>query len=336
MLDPTLLQAGLLLAAFVSAAEVASRLIRLTRSWLIEVASAKPEWRSSHKTPTPQGGGLGLVAACLVVTAAGLVIWRAPILPLLPLAAAILGLTALGFRDDRTPMPWRVKLAIQFACAALALLALPPVPEAWRFAGLAHAIIVLSLVGFLNLVNFVDGIDEITAAHAVPALIALALAGLLGWLTPASGVLAAATAGATAGFWWWNRHPARIFLGDSGSLPLGLVLGWLAWSLALSGAPAAALLMLGYPLADGGLTLLRRFVAGARLTQPHRDHAYQRAVDTGLPTRRVSAAVALTSFALAVLALTTLLAPHPIIAWGALFVGATWLLVLLTGWLRRP
>lgn len=209
-------------------------------------------------------------------------------------------------------------------------------PEGWRFAGLAHAIIVLSLVGFLNLVNFVDGIDEITAAHAIPALVALALAGLLSHIAPASSVLAAATAGATAGFWWWNRHPARIFLGDSGSLPLGLILGWLAWSLALNGAPAAALLILGYPLADGSLTLLRRFVAGARLTQPHRDHAYQRAVDTGLPTRRVSAAVVLTSFALAILALTTLLAPHPIIAWGALFVGATWLLILLTGWLRRP
>lgn len=118
MADPTLLYAGILLAASVSAAEVASRLIRLTRPWLIEVASAKPEWRSSHKTPTPQGGGLGLVTACLAVTAIGLAIWGVPILPLLPLAAAILGLTTLGFRDDRTPMPRRLKLAIQFACAA--------------------------------------------------------------------------------------------------------------------------------------------------------------------------------------------------------------------------
>lgn len=320
-----------LLVAFVAAAALAALLIGLTRPWLIRVASAKPEWRSSHKVPTPQGAGLGLIAAALAIT--GIALARAPILPLLPLAAAVLGLTALGFWDDRRPLPWRLKLALQFACAALALLALPPIPEAWRFAGLTHAIIAISLVGFLNLVNFVDGIDEITAAHAIPALIALALAALL---DGSSGLIAAATAGATTGFWWWNRHPARIFLGDSGSLPVGLILGWLAWSLALNGAPAAALLLLGYPLADGGLTLLRRFLAGARLTQPHRDHAYQHAVDTGLPTRRVSAAVALSSLALAVLALTTVLAPHPIIAWGALFVGATWLLILLTGWLKRP
>ena len=141
--------------------------------------------------------------------------------------------------------------------------------------------------------------------------------------------------GAVAGFWLWNRHPARIFLGDSGSLPLGLLTGWLALVLGLHGHWPSAILILLYPLLDSCITLARRLARGAPLTQPHRDHAYQRAVDTGLPVRRVAAAVALISCGAATLAFVALFAPHPAIGIAALALGLVWVLLPLAGWLRR-
>ncbi|KAF0136811.1 MAG: glycosyl transferase family protein, partial [Xanthobacteraceae bacterium] len=148
-------------------------------------------------------------------------------------------------------------------------------------------------------------------------------------------LIAAAAFGAMIGFWWWNRHPARIFLGDAGSLPVGLLLGWLSLLLAGQGHAAAALLVLAYPLADGGSTLLRRLLAGKRLTEPHRDHAYQAAVDSGLSAPRVSLTVALVSLACAVLAVTSILADHAVVGVGCLAIGLAWVLAPIVGWLRR-
>ncbi len=150
------------------------------------------------------------------------------------------------------------------------------------------------LVAVVNFTNFVDGIDEISVAHAVPALAVPIGLTLLGGLTRDYGIVSAAALGALVGFWWWNRHPARIFLGDSGSLPLGLLLGWLAIASALSVHPALGMLVILYPMAEGGTTILRRLVRRQRLTEPHREHAYQRAVDHGVATRIVSGTIALT------------------------------------------
>lgn len=329
--------------AALAAAVVSWSLIALTRPWLARIASAKPNARSSHATPTPQGAGLGMVAAIVGVSAALILLPGPPERGILHLFASLIGLAALGFADDISPLPWTAKLAAQGACVLVALAGLPasasilPWPDLiWpNLIWAERAVTALALLAFLNIVNFVDGIDEITAAHALPALALIALASLISAVPPGSGILAASGFGAVAGFWLWNRHPARIFLGDSGSLPLGLLIGWLALSLALNGRWTAAILIVLYPALDGAITLVRRLVAGQRLTQPHRDHAYQRAVDTGLSAPRVAATVALVSAATAVLALVALAAPHPAVAVGALATGLAWTLFPIMSWLRR-
>jgi UDP-N-acetylmuramyl pentapeptide phosphotransferase/UDP-N-acetylglucosamine-1-phosphate transferase len=303
--------------------------------WLGRVAAAMPDARSSHVVPTPQGGGIGVVAAVLAASLPALYLSGALSLPPLACSIGLLALGALGFADDSRPLGWRSKLAAQALVALGAAACLPHAAFAPLPAPVALFLSTAVLLTAINLVNFIDGIDEITVAHSAPALAAATIAALLGGLTLAGGPLAAAGLGATLGFWAWNRHPAKIFLGDSGSLPLGLLLGWLALAFAAAGHAAAAVLILLYPLADGGLTLVLRLGRGERLTKPHRDHAYQRAVDTGVPMRRVAATVAIVSAGNALLALATVLAPHPAVGIGALALGLVWTLVPILGWLRR-
>ena len=306
--------------------------------WLQRVASARPEARSSHRLPTPQGAGLAVTGAVVIIWLAALALLgrfdgRSAIL-----AAALVGAMIVGFIDYIRPLPWRLKLVAQALCAAAATMALPAGWPGAFSTGLAladGAIATLVLVAVMNIVNFIDGIDGITAAHSVPAFAVMALAALSSVLPVITGLVAAAAFGAMIGFGWWNRHPARIFLGDAGSLPVGLMLGWLSLLLAGRGHAAAALLVLAYPLADGGSTLLRRLLAGKRLTQPHRDHAYQRAVDTGLSAPRVTRTVALVSLACAVLAVTSILADHAVVGVGCLAIGLAWILAPIVGWLRR-
>lgn len=326
------------LATVVAAFALSWLAIAALRPWLGRVAAARPDARSSHRTVTPQGAGIGVVAAILVAGGAATLLAGAGDARLLALLAAVVGLTVLGFADDMRPLAWRPKLAAQALAAVLAVASLPPeaslVPPALFWAERAAATV--ALVATVNIVNFIDGIDEITLAHAAPAFALAAAAGLLIPAGGATGALAAAGLGAMLGFWPWNRHPAAIFLGDSGSLPLGLILGWLALNLALAGQPMAGLLMLLYPLADGGITLVRRFIAGRRLTEPHRDHAYQRAVDGGVGAPRVALTVALVSAATATLGLASIFAGNP---WIAAALGAAAIvaaLVPIAVWLRRP
>ncbi len=306
--------------------------------WLQRVASARPNARSSHRVPTPQGAGLAVTGAVVLVWFGALSIYGDIDTRAMMLSAALAGASLIGFIDDIWPQPWPLKLAAQSICAMMAAAALPagwPGALSTGFVLADGALAALVLVALINIVNFVDGIDEITVSHSVPAFAVMTLAAWAGLLSLAFGIVAAAALGSMIGFWWWNRHPARIFLGDAGSLPVGLLLGWLGLLIAGRGHVAAALLVLAYPLADGGSTLLRRLVAGKRLTQPHRDHAYQVAVDSGLTVRQVSRTVLLVSLVCGTLAMTAILAGGGWIGIGTLAIGLVWVAIPIIGWLRR-
>jgi UDP-N-acetylmuramyl pentapeptide phosphotransferase/UDP-N-acetylglucosamine-1-phosphate transferase len=128
-----------------------------------------------------------------------------------------------------------------------------------------------------------DGIDGLAGSEA-----AVICAGLLLFASVGAGAdpmlrtLAAAVAGAATGFLVWNWSPARIFLGDVGSVPLGYVLGFLLLGLAVRGYWRIALILPLYFLADATITLARRLLRGERVWQAHREHFYQQAVRRGL------------------------------------------------------
>ncbi len=276
---------------------------------LRQSALAHPVARSSHRIPTPQGAGTGIAIATAIAASAFFMVSFGeesgfhPHVVILALSLAAMVLT--GLLDDIQGLSVRIRLAIQFASAAAIITSLPTeiavLPEG--LPRLVERIIEIgALLTFMNLVNFIDGLDEISIAHGAPAIagvtIIAVVGSLPGWIMP----LSAAALGALIGFWPWNRHVAKIFLGDSGSLPLGLLLGYLMIVLAGTGYWSSAALLCLYPLTDGAWTLFDRWRRGQNLTEGHRDHCYQRATSRGLAVTTVSRTVLALSCILALLA----------------------------------
>ena len=176
-----------------------------------------------------------------------------------------------------------------------------------------RALLVVAGVWFVNLTNFMDGIDWMTVAEVVPITVYLVVIGLSGGLPAYAVVVAIALGGAMLGFAPFNQPVARLFLGDVGSLPIGLLLGWLLLLLATQGHVAAAILLPLYYLADATITLLRRLSAGEKIWQAHRTHFYQRALGNGFSVREIVAHIFVLNLILASLATATVLAPSSLV-----------------------
>jgi len=243
-----------------------------------------PNERSSHAAPTPRGGGLAVVAA---IAAAWLVLCASgPVAPAsLVVAAGMIGLAAVSWADDLRSRPASLRLLAQFVAVTAGIWVLPggPVFQGWLPPGLDAAASAVIWVWFVNLFNFMDGIDGIDGSEAAAIGVGLLLiAGFGIGRDPGIAGLGAAIAAAALGFLVWNWAPAKIFLGDVGSVPLGYILGFLLLELAVRGWWKAAIILPLYFFADATLTLLRRLLRGERVWQAHREHFYQRAVQRGL------------------------------------------------------
>ncbi len=336
--------------AVVSAAAVAAT---FAASWLVvgqvlrllqgRAILDHPNQRSSHTVPTPRGGGLGVVAVLLVVWA-GAAVWAGAWSVLAVLLAAA-GLAAVSWSDDLGGLAVAPRLAAQAACvgAALALAPLPgPVAGGLLPPAFDLALTAALWLWFINLFNFMDGIDGLagaeTAAIGVGVAAVAAIAGVSAGplLNDNALVFAGLTAAAAAaGFLVWNWHPARVFLGDVGSIPLGFLLGWLLLELAARGQPAAAAILPSYYLVDATVTLLRRLARGERPWQAHREHAYQRAVAAGWRHDRVVIAVSVANLGLLVAAVAAA-AGVPAVAVAAACLIVAGLHILLLRGQRQP
>lgn len=256
----------------------------LTRWEMID----QPNARSSHLTPTPRGGGLAIVSGVLL----GILLWaRFTDTRSLKLAGAFSllggGIAALGWIDDRRPLPARTRLLIQLVAAVGAIAMFGYVESIWLpFAGtlsLGRTGIALSLfwiVGLTNAYNFMDGIDGLAAGQAVVTGLSWLLVGwgLTSALSGAAGLLLAA---ASLGFLMHNWPPARLFMGDIAS-------GFLGYSFALLTLPGMAgdaysdrlligsAMFVGVFVGDTALTFVRRLRSGERVFDAHRSHLYQR------------------------------------------------------------
>ncbi len=318
MADLSLFSQAAVLAAVAAAAAVSTALvIPPLMPVLARYALARPNARSSHRVPTPQGGGIaviGVVLTAIVLALATLSIPPAEVRSLVTLVVAALGLAILGAWDDIRPLPALPRFAAQVVAVGATVFALPPgvqlLPDLLPLP-VERVAVTIGGVWFVNLTNFMDGIDWITAAQFVPVCAALALLAALGAAPAAAGLVAAALAGALAGFMPANRPVARLFLGDVGSLPIGLLAGYALVRLAGEGHLLAALALPLYYLADATITLLRRLARGEKVWEAHRSHFYQRATARGLPVPAVVARIALANAVLAALALVAALAWTP-------------------------
>jgi UDP-N-acetylmuramyl pentapeptide phosphotransferase/UDP-N-acetylglucosamine-1-phosphate transferase len=311
-----------LLLALAIAALISALVTWMSRPLLQRYALARPNARSSHRIPTPQGAGIAVIAATLIVAS----LWAASANVAIPpaLVAATVVIALVGFADDIVSLPVLVRLVLQAACVGAIVFTAPetarivpalPLP-------LERSLIVLAGVWFVNLVNFMDGLDLMTVAEVVPVTAALGLLGWLGDLSPSAGLLAIALCGAMLGFAPFNRPVAKVFLGDVGSLPIGLLLGWCLLELAWHGQPAAALLLPAYYLADSTITLFRRIIRREPFWSAHRTHFYQRATDNGFTVPQVIGEVFALNLVLAMLAIVTVRAGSTTIIVASLVAGA--------------
>lgn len=325
---------SLSVVSFLAAAAICAGLLLWLRPWLARYALARPNARSSHKVPTPQGGGIAVVAATTIVVVAAEIFfanqlgdqWRLSIV-----FASTIGLALVGVTDDLRPFDAIPRLVLQIAAVAAIIATFPAdmriVPSIpWW---LDRAVMLVGGVWLVNLVNFMDGIDWMTVAEIVPTTAALGLFGLMGLLPSEATLVALALCGAMVGFAPFNRPVAQLFLGDVGSLPIGLLLGWLLAVLAGGGHLAAAVLLPLYYLADATITLMRRLVNGEQIMQAHRSHFYQRALDVGLAVNQVVARVFALNLALGLLALLTVLRESAILNAAAFITGLILVTLLL-------
>jgi UDP-N-acetylmuramyl pentapeptide phosphotransferase/UDP-N-acetylglucosamine-1-phosphate transferase len=307
---------GVLLLVAASAIVLSALLIVVLRPFFVRYAVARPSARSSHSKPTPQGAGIAVILSTLIVLTATAISFSdrpGDLRQLIGVAASVIGLMIVGAIDDIRPLGSLPRLFLQ-ATAVSAVIALLPADLRIMTAvplWLERGFMLVGGVWFVNLVNFMDGIDWMTVVEVVPVTAGLTLFGLMGALPWDATLAALALCGAIIGFAPFNRPVAQLFLGDVGSLPIGLLLGWLLALLAGQGHLAAAALLPLYYLADATITLIRRFATGEPITEAHRSHFYQRAWDGGLSTYHIVSRVFVTNVTLTVLASLTVVNESP-------------------------
>jgi len=286
---PIFILAGILLLIVWWAVGFTSR--RLMARGILDV----PNERSSHVVPTPRGAGLALIP-CLCVG------WVA-CFPVLGLAiptyvwvvmAGTALLASVSWRDDQNPVSPLIRFVAQWI-AVLGVLILAPLTglvfQGFLPPALDIALTAVLWVWFINVYNFMDGLDGITGVQTASVGIGVIfVAGLShqGVLSQAHGLMLIA---ASIGFLRWNWHPAKIFMGDVGSIGLGFLIGWLLLTIAAQGQPVPALILVLYYAGDATVTVIRRAVRGEKIWQAHREHFYQRAVQQGQTHAQVSAQI---------------------------------------------
>jgi UDP-N-acetylmuramyl pentapeptide phosphotransferase/UDP-N-acetylglucosamine-1-phosphate transferase len=239
-----------------------------------------PNERSLHSMPTPRVGGLGLMAG--VLAGWGLMfqawVWWI-VVPLLVLAA-------VSFFDDIHNLPVKLRLLAQLAAAACMVVG----------AGVfgAHGILLallltVAVVWMINLYNFMDGSNGLAGGMALFGFAFYGIAALMVH-QESFALMNFCISAAAAGFLYFNFPSARVFMGDAGSIPLGFLaaaMGLWGWQ---QGCWAAwfPLLVFSPFVVDASMTLFRRALRGAKVTEAHREHYYQRTIQMGWSHRRLA------------------------------------------------
>jgi UDP-N-acetylmuramyl pentapeptide phosphotransferase/UDP-N-acetylglucosamine-1-phosphate transferase len=246
-------------------------------------ALACPTARSSHLVPTPQGGGFAIISVTIGFFLLYFISFYPELLlpPILSVIGASLGLLILGGIDDIRPLPAQLRFLIQFSFVILIIWFLP---EETRLLNntipneIEKLIITLGIVWFVNLVNFMDGIDLITTVEMLPVWTVVLFFSDDSQNLPLM-FISLCIVGSLIGFLPYNWPVARLFMGDIGSLPLGLLTGWALLQLAYQTSLILALIPALYYIADATLTLIKRLINGEKIWEAHRSHFYQRAFE---------------------------------------------------------
>ncbi len=261
------------LALAVAAVAIAAAVLVLLLRRADGLPQATPNARSLHLHPVPRVGGLAIWAGALPAVVLVSLWAPAEALAWVPAWALLL---AVSLRDDVRGLAIPVRLAAHGACALWFAYWIVPAGSAGIASHAAQVVAAGVLVAWsLNLYNFMDGNDGLAALMTI---VGFAAYGIVGAASAASSLVAFVVAFATLPFFFVNRPPARMFMGDVGAVPLGFLAA--AFGLAgvlrdLWGAWFPVLVFLPF-VADATLTLVRRAWRRERWWEGHRSHYYQR------------------------------------------------------------
>ncbi len=268
----------LLVSFFVSALLCGIGLFLLSHLLPANFLAARMSSRSNHSIAARQIGGLALIPAILVTLAIFAPDLEVNMQLFLCLSGASLLLWVVGGLDDRYELSEIIRLGSQLLAAITVLYGLGPdfrlLPNLLPY-WLEATLIVFALIIAINVTNFMDGLDLMTVAGLGVPLVGIALLGALGLTGLTSSGIGAVAAGGLLGFALFNRPPASIFLGDSGSPPLGLIVGTALLLLARETHIVVALVLPLYYILDAGTTIVMRAAQGENILKAHSKHAYQ-------------------------------------------------------------
>ncbi|MDF2635291.1 MAG: glycosyl transferase family 4 [Pelosinus sp.] len=281
------------IVAFTIALAVAYFVTPRVKDFAIKVGALDaPDDRKVHTRPIPRMGGLAIYAAFVLAVLASMYVSR-EIMGLLVGGTVIL---IVGIIDDLKPLPARVKLLGQIVAAAVLVMfdiriewLTNPFGEMIYVEYLAIPLTILWVVGLTNTVNLIDGLDGLAAGVSTIASVTILLVALQqNFWTVA--VLTAALAGSALGFLQHNFNPAKIFMGDTGSMFLGYMLAAISILGAVKSAATIALIVpivaLGLPILDTAFAIIRRYMSGRPIFKPDKGHLHHRLLEMGLTQKQ--------------------------------------------------
>lgn len=259
-----------------------------------------PNHRSSHDAAVPHGGGL-VVTNVVVFSWAGIGVFLGSDWTFFGMLFLVVFLAIISRLDDLFTVSIVIRLLFQVFSVVAGLLLMQK--EGLFFQGIFPPAVdyffaAIAWLWFINLFNFMDGIDGISGCEMASLGFGVALMAALGVGSPLFGLAGVSLAAAGLGFLLLNWHPARIFLGDVGSIPIGYLIGWLLLGLSSAGFWMPALILAAYYFADSSITLARRLFAGKPIWIAHREHFYQKAVSNGRSHSQVVSAIAVANIGL--------------------------------------
>ena len=269
--------------AFVLSLALVKILISQFQQKLIDL----PNERSSHTRPTPRGGGLGFILSFYALLGINSFLNPSPQPISFLIWLSLIPLIVIGFLDDWKNLPASIRYLVQISVSAIAITSLGAFPifaDQATIPVLNIGIMILSLIGMtalINFYNFMDGLDGLVAGTAIIQLSFLAI-----WSdNPSLWILVTAL----LGFLLWNWHPAKIFMGDSGSTFLGATIAIAILSKNTTPTDAWAALSITLPITlDTIYTLIRRLLRRENIFQAHRSHLFQGLHQAGWSHSKVS------------------------------------------------
>lgn len=259
-----------------------------------------PDARKVHKKPIPRIGGIGIYIAFM----AGMLVVMSMNVLTEEVSHELIGLlfggsliVLLGIVDDYKNLPAKVKLVGQIIAATVLVVVFDvridfitdPFGDYLFLEFMAIPATIFWIVGLTNTVNLIDGLDGLAAGVSTIACITIFLVALQQDIMLVA-VLTAALGGAAMGFLYYNFNPARIFMGDSGSMFLGYMLAGISIIGAVKCAATIALIVpilaLGLPILDTTFAIVRRYRGGVPIFKPDKGHLHHRLLDLGFTQRQ--------------------------------------------------